>query len=154
MQYTGTNGLTVNSTGGSILAAVRKDSAASLVASDTDWSPLQVTSTGELRVNIGSSSISAITSFSNYAVSEIGTTAVQLTAVSSTITQGVQLKAANSNSGSIYIGSLSGVTNGSIDATDGFELAAGESLFVPIDDPSKIYVIGSATGKKVFVVVI
>ena len=81
--------------------------------------------------------------------SGIGTTAVQLVAASSHLATGVQLKAPQSNSGVVYVGTA-GVTADAADATDGFPLAGGEGLFVPIDDPSKLYVRGSAAGQKVF----
>ena len=49
----------------------------------------------------------------------------------------------------VYVGTA-GVTADAADATDGFPLAGGEGLFVPIDDPSKLYVRGSAAVQKVF----
>lgn len=81
--------------------------------------------------------------------SGIGTTAVQLVTASSRLAKGVQLKAPQSNSGVVYVGTA-GVTADAADATDGFPLSGGEGLFVPIDDPSKLYVRGSATGQKLF----
>lgn len=81
--------------------------------------------------------------------SSIGASALQLTSTSSRVSKGVVVKAAVGNSGKVYVG-LSNVTADSADATDGFELAAGESIAMEIDDPSKVYVIGSAASQKVF----
>ncbi len=85
--------------------------------------------------------------------SAIGTTAVQLTVTSTHAPRGVQLKASVANSGTVYVGN-SDVTAGAADATDGFPLGAGEALFVPIDDPSKIYLVGTSAGQIVFFVVV
>jgi hypothetical protein len=85
--------------------------------------------------------------------SAIGTTAVQLTTTSAHAPRGVQIKASVANSGTVYVGN-SDVTAGSADATDGFPLGAGDALFLPIDDPSKVYLVGSAAGQIVFFVVV
>lgn len=81
--------------------------------------------------------------------SGIGTTAVPLVATSIDATRGVQIKAAADNAGTVYVGN-SDVTADAADATDGFPLAAGEGLFVPLRDPSDVYVLGSEAGQKVF----
>ncbi|MHB1033226.1 MAG: hypothetical protein ACYC35_23935 [Pirellulales bacterium] len=85
--------------------------------------------------------------------SAIGTTAVPLVATSSRAAKGVQIKAAAANSGTVYVGQ-SDVTADAADATDGFPLAAGEALFLPVDDPSKVYLVASTAGQKVFFVVV
>ena len=82
--------------------------------------------------------------------SSVGTTAVQLVTASTPATRGVLLRAAADNSGTVYVGNSSSVTADSADATDGMPLAAGDSLLVKVDDASKVYVIASATGQKVF----
>ena len=84
--------------------------------------------------------------------SDVDTTAEQLTAVSMPAVNGVLVKAANGNTGVIYCGN-SDVTANSVDATDGFELAAGESVFIEIDDPNKIYVIASVVNQGVYFIV-
>jgi hypothetical protein len=81
--------------------------------------------------------------------SSISTTAVQLTSVDFTCRRGVLVKAAAGNSGKVYVGK-SDATNDSADATDGFELSAGESVVIEVDKPNKVYVIGSAASQKVF----
>ncbi len=86
--------------------------------------------------------------------SAIGTSAVQLTATPTTITHGVIIKASPQNSGRVFIGFSSGVTAGTVDATDGFELGSSEGIFLaPADvaDLSSIWLIGSAAGQRVSV---
>ncbi len=87
--------------------------------------------------------------FSHGRKSSVGTSAVQLTAAIAHLGKGVQIKADAANSGTVYVGG-STVTADAADATDGFPLSAGEGLLVPVDDPSKVYLIGSAAGQKVF----
>lgn len=87
------------------------------------------------------------------AKSSISTTATQLstnsTKLSTPLSKGVLVKAASTNSGKLYVG-LSDVTNGSADATDGFELSSGESIFIETDRLDRIYVIASASSQKAF----
>jgi len=59
---------------------------------------------------------------------------------------GVNLKAATTNGGVIYVGSGLNVTPGTTAATDGYPLAAGQELYVPVDDLTTIYAVASATG--------
>ena len=91
--------------------------------------------------------------FDHGSKSAIGTSAAQLSAGSVPATRGVLVKAANGNSGTLYIGN-SDVTAATVDATDGFELGAGEALLVRVNDVSKIYAIGSTTGLRAFWVVV
>jgi hypothetical protein len=95
----------------------------------------------------------SLTRFDHGRKSSIGTSAVQLTTTSMHAPRGVQIKAALANSGTVYVGN-SDVTAGAADATDGFPLAPGEALFVPIDDPSKVYVVGTAAGQVVHFLVV
>lgn len=88
----------------------------------------------------------SLTRFDHGRKSAIGTSAVQLMATSTHAPRGVQIKAALTNSGTLYVGN-SDVTAGAADATDGFPLAPGDALFIPVDDPSKVYLIGSAIGQ-------
>ena len=91
--------------------------------------------------------------FRNGAKSVIGTTAVQLTTVvlgeTVFLKRGVLIKAASTNTGVVYIGHTN-VTANSADLTDGMPVAAGESVTIEIDEPSKLYVIASAAGQKVY----
>lgn len=98
-------------------------------------------------------SIASQLSFGHGSRSGIGTTAVQITSTSVATRKGVLVKAGNSNLGVVFIGN-SGVTAGTVDATDGFELDAGESVIIEIDNVNKLFVIGSAVGQRVFWVAI
>ncbi len=80
----------------------------------------------------------------------VGTTpAVQIITVSPKITKGVTVKALSTNSGIIWLG-ITGVL-----ATTGFELTAGESFTLPINDDVTdleeltIFIIGSAASQKI-----
>lgn len=85
----------------------------------------------------------------NGAKSSIGVSALQMTTTSIVTKKGVLIKAANGNTGIVYVGK-SGLTAGMVDATDGFELGAGESVTVPVDNANKVYVIASTTAQKVY----
>jgi hypothetical protein len=96
------------------------------------------------RVQIG-----AENDFDHGSKSGIDGTAGRLVATKTICKRGVQVKAAAANTGKVYVGN-SDVTAGSADATDGFELSASQGLFVPAQDASTVYVVGSAGGQKVF----
>lgn len=81
------------------------------------------------------------TSFAQ-AQTSVGTSAVQL--ASNTATKGVLVKAKNANTGIVYVGNSSDVTT-----STGFELGAGEKVFVQVDDSNKIYCIASAASQSV-----
>ncbi len=82
----------------------------------------------------------------------IGAAAQQLTTTPTPLKRGVTVKAAVGNStNKVYVG-LSTVTADNTPATDGFELLGGDSVTIEIDDLSKIWVVGSTTGLKVFFV--
>lgn len=87
--------------------------------------------------------------FEHGAKSSIGTSAVVMTDSFDTTKKGVLIKASNENTGIIYVGDEN-VTAGTTDATDGFELGAGESIELEIDNPGRVYLIASDTGQKVF----
>jgi hypothetical protein len=95
---------------------------------------------------LGSSQAPA--SFDHGEKTSVGATALQLVAASLPIQVGIEIKAAATNAGTIYVGN-SDVTAGGTDATDGFPLAAGERLFLAVDDVFKVWVIGSTTGLAV-----
>ena len=78
--------------------------------------------------------------------SDIDTTAEPLTIARHRLSRGVQLKAAASNSATIYVGN-DDVTINSNDATDGFPLEAGDALFLPVDSPHKVYLIAAAANQ-------
>ncbi len=91
-----------------------------------------------------------VNSWTSRSKGSINTSGVQLIVTSTPAKFGVQVKAANGNLGVVYIGQASGVTAGTSEANDGFELGAGESNFFPVDDTNKLWVIGSTTSQKVF----
>lgn len=74
--------------------------------------------------------------------STIGLSAVQLS--SNSLKQGVVIKASSSNTGIVYIGNSSGVTTSS-----GFELGAGESVTIPINNTNLVYLIANASGQSI-----
>jgi uncharacterized protein YneR len=78
--------------------------------------------------------------------SNITNAAERLTETNLKANQGVQIYAASGNSNTIYIGTSSGVTADTSDLTDGFPLAAGESILFPVRSPQDIWVIASAAG--------
>lgn len=84
---------------------------------------------------------------------DVDTTAEPLTSVARRATRGVQLKASEANTGTICVGNAD-VTVGGAEGTEGFPLAAGEGLFLPIDDPSKLYVVADEANQRVHWLVI
>ena len=97
--------------------------------------------------------MAAVPSFATGRKSSIGTTAVQITS-STHVSRGVQIIADSTNSVKVYVG-ISTVTANSADGTDGFPLAAGESVVVPVSDPSLIYVVApSGSSSKVFFITV
>jgi hypothetical protein len=94
--------------------------------------------------------MTAVPNFLTGRKSSIGTTALQLTTNTTKADRGVQITAGAGNSAIIYVG-LHNVTADSADDTDGFPLAAGESILVPVRDATKVYVVASTgTNSKVF----
>lgn len=75
-------------------------------------------------------------------------TAVQITSTSRRCERGVTVKASASNTGIVYVGN-SDVTNGTANSTDGFELSAGESVTVEVNNVNKVYIIGTDVNHRV-----
>lgn len=74
----------------------------------------------------------------------VGTSQVQLP--SNVISLSVTLKALNNNGGVVYVG-VSGV-----DANSGFELGAGESISLAVDDTSRLYALADTPGQRLCVI--
>ena len=74
---------------------------------------------------------------------------VQLFSADLPVQKGVQLKADATNAGIIYVGK-SNVTAASADVTDGMPLAAGEGIFIPVKDITKIYMIASQAAQEIY----
>lgn len=102
-------------------------------------SPIQINFAQETRL-----------SWSHGAKSSIGTSAVQMNVTSIPALNGVIIKAANLNTGIVYIGNSLSVTAGTVDATDGFELGAGESIQVSVNNVNSVFLIASGAGQKVY----
>ena len=113
---------------------------------ETPAQPYVDHTTGELLTKAGSG---VETTFDHGRNSDVDAAAEQITTTSVTADQGVVVKAANGNSGKIYVGN-SDVTADSTDATDGFELGAGESILIKVNNVNKIYVIASTTNQSVY----
>ena len=97
--------------------------------------------------------MAAVPNFLTGRKSSIGTTALQLTTTSHA-SRGVQVIADSTNAVKIYVG-LSTVTTDAADGTDGFPLAAGDSIVIPVSDPSLVYVRApSGTSSKVFFIAV
>ena len=81
---------------------------------------------------------------------DVDTSAEQLTSNAQPLYRGILVKADAENTGIVYIGDGTSVTAGDTDATDGFPLSAGESIFLEITLANQIYVIASATNQKLY----
>jgi hypothetical protein len=95
----------------------------------------------------------SVHAFDHGRLSSIGATALRLTTIEKRAAKGVEIKAAVTNTGTLYVGN-SDVTADAADATSGFPLHAGDAIFLPVDDPTSVYLIGSTTGQKAFFVVL
>lgn len=92
--------------------------------------------------------------FNNSAISH--TAGTQLIATSTLASIETTVKADPGNSGNVAVGLSSAVTYHSADATDGYVLAAGQSLTIPalaVGDASTLYVYASAASQRVSVIV-
>ena len=85
------------------------------------------------------------TTFSTGRKANVNTAAVQMTSSTVKAEHGVLVRAGAGNSGKIYVGNSSAVTANSADATDGFPLAAGESVVVKVRNADGIYLIADGT---------
>ncbi len=92
--------------------------------------------------------VSVGSSFTNN-VASVGTSAIQITTTSFTCSKGVTVTADMSNTGTIFVGNSSSVTT-----STGFSLEAGDALFLPIDNPTKVYVISDTASQKVLYVAV
>lgn len=81
---------------------------------------------------------------------DVDLVAEQLSAVSFTPRCGVTVKASILNSGKIFVGNSKMQNGGTGDTDCGYELDAGESVFLPIDDISKVYVAASVANQIVY----
>lgn len=84
---------------------------------------------------------------------DVDGTAEVLTSGSNEFKYGYFVRADTANSGNVHVGFASTVTAGTVDATDGWLLDSGDTVFIPVtvvNNTNLIYVIGSAANQKVF----
>lgn len=62
---------------------------------------------------------------------------------------GVTVRAASGNGGTVYIGN-SDVTKNTAESTDGYELAAGQTIFIQVNNVKNIYGWASVTPQTVY----
>jgi len=103
--------------------------------------------------NIGDMDVLSLTdtqaTFDHGSNLDIDASAEQITSTSFTAKRGVIVRAPSTNTGNLYIGN-SDVTAGTTAATDGQLLEPGESLFIEVDNPNKLYAIADAANQKIF----
>lgn len=78
----------------------------------------------------------------------VGTSAVQITVNETSFIKGVLLKAAAANTAPVYFGGYN-VTADAAETSGGFPLAASDTLFLAIEDLSRLYAVSSAAGQDV-----
>lgn len=74
---------------------------------------------------------------------DVDQVAERLTTASVGCQQGVLIKALAANSGTVYVG------GSTVSTTTGYPLAAGEEVFISIENLDDVYVIGSADNQSV-----
>lgn len=74
----------------------------------------------------------------------VGTSAVQVTSSDIGCVQGVTVRAAAANAGTVYIGNSSGVTT-----STGFELGAGQAEFFAVEKVDLLYAIASEASQSI-----
>lgn len=82
------------------------------------------------------------------------TTADALYSTATTITYGVQIRLGTEATGRIAVGFTSAVTAESNAATDGYQLAAGDSIFIPKEvagDLTGVYIISASGTQNVYI---
>lgn len=80
----------------------------------------------------------------------VGTTVGAVSTNSRKLAGGVQIVAAASNTGVVYVGVRPNLTAGTNDDSDGFPLSAGESVLLPVSAESEVYAIADAASQKLF----
>ena len=90
------------------------------------------------------------TSVSTGSKNSIGSTPLQMSTTDYDLRIGVTVKASSVNAGRIYVGTSSNVTQNTNPSTDGFELSAGESIYLPVNNINLVYIVASQSGQKAF----
>lgn len=73
----------------------------------------------------------------------VGTSVTALNTNDRELDGGVQIVVDAGEAGTVYVGARSTLTAGSANVTDGFPLAAGETIFLPVAKESDIYVVAN-----------
>lgn len=73
----------------------------------------------------------------------VGATIVQLSSDPTPVTYGVTIKADAGNANNVFVGRVN------VSVTNGFVLDAGEEIFIPIRQLTKVYLIADAADQKV-----
>jgi hypothetical protein len=84
-------------------------------------------------------------------VVNISTSPVQVINTTTPLHGGIEIKASNGNAGYVYVGVTNTVTAGTVAATDGYELAAGQCVFLPsveAPDASGVYLISNTSNQR------
>jgi|TARA_Y100001938_G_C8059752_1_gene416498 hypothetical protein len=89
--------------------------------------------------------MAAVPEFLTGSKTGIGTSAVSITTNETNARRGVQIVADSSNTVTVYIGPATVTAGTSSASTDGYPLAAGESIVVPVIEPSKIYAVTASS---------
>lgn len=141
-----------NEVGGVRLRAQRDDAAPATIAEDA-FGDLRATEQRALHVNLravgGTEVVLQPVSTFDHGRKNIGTVAAQITSTSIVAQHGVIVEASEKNTALVFVGN-SDVTAGTMEATDGYELSPGASLFVPIDNANKVHVIAAAANQNVY----
>jgi hypothetical protein len=85
--------------------------------------------------------------------SSIAGTALQLSTTDTPAQRGILVKADSANTVDLYVGDADTITADAADATDGWPLAPGEAVLIPIDNLNKIYAVTGGTSSKAWYLV-
>jgi hypothetical protein len=76
----------------------------------------------------------------------VGTSQVTLTDTNRPLARGILVRADANNAGTVYVGGVRVTTTG---VNAGLPLAAGDSIFIPVQDPSQVYLVASQASQAV-----
>ena len=109
---------------------------------DGDLAAIAAALAGVLNTTVASVTLPSAVLADQVAVTSAGT-AVPLTDESTSLTSGVRVKALADNTGTVYVG------DENVAAATGYPLAAGEEVFVEINDLATVYVDAAEDGDAV-----
>lgn len=79
----------------------------------------------------------------SFGVATIGTTRAALAGSFTPLNTGITIKAPSGNSGTVYIG------DSTVTTSNGYPLAAGDSVQVPASDLANVYAVASGAGQPI-----